>query len=92
MHPYNVTDVEAMQNELAKKNQKIADLAKKLGVCDDIVATQSKQVEGSSVKMAGLSVGMVALGVVLTAVVAFAVYKRQMKSGNYGLPPPNEEG
>ena len=63
-------------------------MAKRLGVCDDIVAI----VEGSSVKMAGLSVGMVALGVVLTAVVAFAVYKRQMKSGNYGLPPPNEEG
>ena len=95
LHPYNVTNVEAMQNELARKGQRINDLVEKLGICDDEIekAKQSKQVAGSSVKMAGLSIGMVALGVVLTAVVAFAVYKRrQMKSGLYGLPPPNEEG
>lgn len=63
------------------KDRGLNDLVEKLGICD-----------GSSVKMAGLSVGMVALGVVLTVVVAFAVYKRQMKSGLYGLPPQNEEG
>ena len=92
LHPYDITDVAAMQNELAKERQRINDLVEKLGICDDENAKQSKQVAGSSVKMAGLSVGMVALGVVLTAVVAFAVYKRQMKSGLNGLPPQNEEG
>eukprot|EP00093_Oithona_nana_P012879 12879.XXX_45661_44291_1 [CDS] Oithona nana genome sequencing. len=39
--PYNVSDIEAVQNELAKRNQEIKDMATELGLCQAEAETTS---------------------------------------------------
>ena len=89
--PYSVTNITAVQNTLAKKNQELEELAEELGICKNKESEDATSQKYTAAQMSGLSVGMVILGIVLTSGLVFLIYKK--KSGFFDVPPSeNNEG
>ena len=91
MTPYNVSDIKAVQNELANKTQELLVMTEKLGICKNKESEDATSQKYTAAQMSGLSVGMVILGIVLTSGLVFLIYKK--KSGFFDVPPSeNNEG
>merc|ERR1711862_474850 len=91
MTPYNVTDIKAVQNELANETQELTRMTEELGICKDNESKGTTSQKYTAAQMSGLSVGMVILGIVLTSGLVFLIYKK--KSGFFDVPPSeNNEG
>ena len=84
-----MSDIEAMQNKLAQSNQIITKLMEDLGLCKDNRIQEPEASNYTTAGMAGLSIGMVILGMVITAGIVFVIYKK--KSGSFGVPAQNVE-
>ena len=91
MKQYNVTDIKAVQNALAQKNQQLRALTNKLNICTEKESGKGETLKYTAAQMSGLSVGMVILGIVLTSGLVFLIYKK--KSGFFNVAPSeNNEG